>query len=61
MAAHLMNVAAPASGLPVELAQQLVCVVREREVKDIKDVLRGFIIQQAAGVAANAAAAASQR
>ena len=59
LAAHLMNVAAPAAGLPTGHAQQLVSAVREREAKDVKDLLRGFIMQQAEGMAAAAAAAAN--
>lgn len=56
---HLLNVAAPAAGLPVGHAQQLVCAVREREAKDVKDVLRGFLNEQAAGLASQQAAAAA--
>ncbi|GFH22226.1 tRNA exportin, partial [Haematococcus lacustris] len=45
-AMHLLNVVAPAAGLPTALAQQLVYAVRSLEVKDIRDCLRS-ILQQA--------------
>lgn len=58
LAAHLMNVAAPAAGLPPQSSQvqQLVCAVREREAKDVRDVLRQLLLQKEQGVAAAAAA-----
>ncbi|KAJ9528951.1 hypothetical protein QJQ45_000515 [Haematococcus lacustris] len=45
-AMHLLNVVAPAAGLPTALVQQLVYAVRSLEVKDIRDCLRS-ILQQA--------------
>lgn len=51
LAAHLLNMAAPAAGLAAAGAQQLVVAVREREAKDVRDVLRELVLQRASALA----------
>ncbi len=49
-AAHLLQVVAPAAGLPQALAQQLAYTVQNSEAKDIRDALRSLLMQ-AQGIA----------
>lgn len=44
-AAHLLQVAAPAAGLPPQLAQQLVFTIQSSEAKDVRDALRSLLMQ----------------
>jgi hypothetical protein len=44
-AAHLLQVAAPAAGLPSQLAQQLVFTIQRSEAKDVRDALRSLLMQ----------------
>lgn len=43
--AHLLQTVAPATGLPLPLAQQLVYTIQQSEVKDVRDALRSLLMQ----------------
>lgn len=49
LSVHLCNQVLPASGLPVELQQQLVRHVRESDARQLKDFLRELLLSARAG------------